>query len=101
VPQYEQRQQVRITNANFEVPNRINEFLPIKANAENEITMELINMKRPVMILNDEEQYGRYYQNETSIRVLKESKKNPFTQKNIKKTTWYKPVQKNNNKNKN
>jgi hypothetical protein len=93
--------EVRITNANFEVPNRINEFLPIKANAENEITMELINMKRPVMILNDEEQYGRYYQNETSIRVLKESKKNPFTQKNIKKTTWYKPERKNNNKSNN
>jgi hypothetical protein len=90
--------QVRITNANFEVPNRINE-LAIKENAENAIMGELINMNRPVMILNDEEQYDHYYQNETSIRGLKESKRNPFTRKNITKITWYKPVPKNKNNN--
>jgi ankyrin repeat protein len=92
----------RITNANFHAPNNINALpaLAIKENTENAIMGELINMKRPIMDFNNEKNFERYYQNEASIRGLKNSKRNPFTRKNITKITWYKPVRKNNNKSK-
>jgi hypothetical protein len=91
----------RISNSNFNVPNNINALgeLAIARNAENAIMGELINMNRPIMNFNDEKNFNRYYQNEASIRGIKNTKKNPFTRKNITKITWYKPVRKNKNKN--
>ncbi len=93
----------RVSNSNFNAPNNINALheLAIARNAENAIMGEPIHMNRPIMNFNDEKNFNRYYQNEASIRSLKNTKKNPFTRKNITKISWYKPVRKNKNKNKN
>jgi len=81
----------------FNVPNNINALntLAIPRNAENAIMGEPININRPILNFNDERNFNRYYQNEATIRGLKNSKKNPFTRKNIVKATWDKPLPKN------
>jgi hypothetical protein len=104
-PYEERRRARRIQNSNFNVPRNVNrlETVAIANNAENAIMGEPINMGRPILNINNEKEYGRYYQNNASIRGLRNTKKNPFTRKNITKVTWYKPVSKpkNNNNKKN
>ena len=88
---------------NTTIPNNIMpEFIP--NNATNTITMNDINFTKPAFTFNKEMNFGRYYQNPSTLEHIFEKRENPHTRAKINKIKWYMPKKnstKKNNKNNN
>jgi len=85
-------------NNAFEVPESTNNLnsIELPSNAVNSISYESINFNRPILNINNESRYKRYYQNRNTVKYLKNTKTNPFTKVAISNIKWKmpKPTQK-------
>ena len=80
-------------NNAFEVPESTNNLnsIELPSNAVNSISYESINFNRPILNINNESRYKRYYQNRNTVKYLKNTKTNPFTKVAISNIKWKMP----------